>query len=343
MPVSVLEEKFNTCAVCGRKFDKDRALKVHKHKMGCEELPDNPDIVAKLESYHIIPESSISIKDIVQTPELIKEVVVQPVKSEVPPEVKPIPKEVPLVAPAKLGIKAVLVGSSILLEGDVFLTVNGTYQMIKVSNLKGTVVKRFTDPQNITFIELKGEDNNIYTLPEHVILPPNPATISRCQILRLGPEKPFSGAPKDLDIPDREAFIKCVKDYAKARDAKTDATKEYNKVDKDTRPVIVKYVEAVGKPKEGNDKGSCVVDSGYEVHYAYKYNPPTHTRDDDIIVDYLLEKGYKHALMEVTEYKIRDEVWEHLKTSGAIPKEFVEAHDYDTPNEPSRTLLVTKV
>jgi hypothetical protein len=376
MTLSRLEEKTHICEVCGKQMANDRGLKVHKSK-GCLGKPANPDIITKMLS--LTEPAQILVKEVVQESPVVKEVVIAPVKSEVPEEfikepekvievtVEKVPEqfedvhakfakeafdsviakvsEPVYVNPTKLGIKSVQLGSLVSMTGKVFHKVMSGFEMVDAPLEPGVVVKQYEDATKVVFLDLTVGDQ-IYTIPEHVVIPPDYNMVPTFKILRYGPDKGIvqNVAKTDQFEFDKEVFLEALKSYVDARDAKTIAETTYKKVDSSTRPVITKYVELAGSPKEGSNKnGRCVVEAGYEVHYSYKDPEVSHIREDEIIIDYLLSKGFKHALVEVTQYKILDEVWESLKKQGIIPEEFLNNVEFTKKGEPKRTLLVTKV
>jgi|LSQX01.2.fsa_nt_gb hypothetical protein len=241
------------------------------------------------------------------------------------------------VNPLKIGIKAVTIDSEIQMYGSVFQLVNGSYVSVQAPSEPGKVTKIFKDPQGIDFLEvLVGKGT--YTIPEHVVIPPDPNIIPEFRLVKLGREKKTVQQPKL----DRNTYLMAVQTYANARDEAAKYEKDFKEKDKQNRPIILEYVSALGKAKDGYPGSNFISDGGYDVFYSFKEGAEVVERDDDIIIDYLMENGFGDAVMVVTQHKINEDVWKELKDSGKIPKEFIDRHDKVSKGKPSRRLYVEK-
>lgn len=241
------------------------------------------------------------------------------------------------VNPLKIGIKAVTMDSEIKMYGSVFQLVEGSYVSVQAPSESGKVTKIFKDPQGINFLEVQ-VGKSTYTIPEHVVIPPDPNIIPEFRLVKLGRDKKTVQQPKL----DRNTYLMAVQAYASARDEAAKYEKDFKEKDKQNRPIILEYVSALGKAKDGYPGSNFVSDGGYDVFYSFKEGSDIVERDDDIIIDYLMENGFDNAVMVVTQHKINEDVWKDLKDSGKIPKEFIDRHDKVSKGKPSRRLYVEK-
>lgn len=359
-------ERINlVCSVCGASVATEKGLKIHKSRhnhwgdpssgvVNAVEKPEFKPVEDVVESVDVVnpPEPEPPPSDVVPVFETVSGDSFEYEKSsgdkkedlsEITPEEVQAATTEKYINPNMIGVRQNLLGSRVALRGTL-------YSVDPVNPAKfipeqipeafpGIISRVWADLNNQPWLDIQVEGSSkVFVCSEsHVIPVGNSEPLIR--ILRLGPDK--KGSPiHDLTPSRKKEFVDSLRRYVKARDAKTDAEKEYKSVDEEERPIIVKYTEEFGVPSEDGGKDSVLFEDGYKVKWSYKENPSKSKRDDEAVINWCIQNGYVHALQ--TTYKVVDDVWDKLKASGIVPEEFVGQVETIEEVPPTRRLYVEK-
>lgn len=144
---------------------------------------------------------------------------------------------------------------------------------------------------------------------------------------------------KKVELARKTAYSKALHTYVPANEAKLRAASDFDKVDKECRPVIWSYLEDFGEESEEGKRNNVVEDFGYRAILTFTPGKPVVQRDTTAIVNWAMENGHT----EILTYGINIDKWDELKEAGVVPSDVVAAVEKVEKTKDIRKLVINRL
>ena len=290
---------------------------------------------------------------VVEAPQVVsahtQELQPPPVVVEVPSLKPPVPAP-QVLDPKVLGIREILIGSVLKLNGPHYIFDKNEISGPEIA--EGILVKvnfRWEDPDlKQYYLRAKSEGGSQqWLIAELDVLNSN-----NVQLISLGEKDIPSNYKSEVptppeDMPEseginleeqkkQEEFLKALDRYVQYRDAKLKAEKEFKEADQQTRPVILDYLQQYGIESEEGKNDCMVLANGYKAHWTFTPGEDYVQRDENKILKYLVDNAILIALGSA----VRWDVWEKLKENGTVPASFIAEVEKPAKRDDFRKLLI---
>lgn len=293
-----------------------------------------------------------------QPAEQLAEPPVAPAETEPSEEIPSLtpPMEAPqILDPKILGIKEILEGSVLKLQGNHYIFNEDAISGPEVA--EGIEVKvnfRWMDQgQGQYYLRAKAEGGS-----QQWVIAENDVLESRSvQLLSLGgkevppnyvpavPSAPpaeelpqVQEGPTEEELAQKKQFFEALRKYAEYRDAKLEAEKAFKEVDQEARPLILDYLGRYGTESEEGRGDKVLVADGLRTHYTFTPGETYVQRNESKILDYLISNAIHIGLTSTVNW----DVWEKLKANGTIPASFIAEVEVPAQKPDYRKLIVEK-